>query len=118
MDRMLESWCSHAIELHFDHSEWLSDWASATQVPVFHDEALTFADPKVLPIHLGQALPKTIGFTFPESPQWSSPASKQADDLDKHVSELASKPDKKNVPLELQNQDHVSPSKPPYQATT
>lgn len=31
--------------------------------------------PRVLPIQLSQTLPKTIGFTFPESPQWIPPAS-------------------------------------------
>lgn len=30
---------------------------------------------RVLPIQLSQTLPKTIGFTFPESPQWTPPES-------------------------------------------
>jgi SNF2 family DNA or RNA helicase len=34
--------------------------------------------PKVLPIALSQTLPKTIGFSFPESPEWTAPVPKQS----------------------------------------
>ena len=39
-------------------------------------ELLTFDSLKVLPIQLSQTLPRTIGFAFPESPQWTAPEPK------------------------------------------
>ena len=45
-----------------------SDYGSA--------ESLTFDSLKVLPIQLSQTLPRTIGFAFPESPQWTAPEPK------------------------------------------
>ncbi len=39
-------------------------------------ESLAFESLKVLPIQLSQTLPRTIGFAFPDSPQWTAPEPK------------------------------------------
>ena len=39
-------------------------------------ETLAYESLRVLPIQLSQTLPRTIGFTFPDSPQWTAPTPK------------------------------------------
>jgi len=39
-------------------------------------ETLTYESMRVLPIQLSQTLPRTIGFAFPDSPQWTAPEPK------------------------------------------
>jgi SNF2 family DNA or RNA helicase len=65
LDDALSSCTSPTPTLHFALNE---TWSQTG-----FDHA--WASPRVLPIQLSPTLPKTIGFTFPESPQWTAPAS-------------------------------------------
>ena len=69
-------------ELHVDFSDFCST------------ESLSFDLLKVLPIQLSQTLPRTIGFAFPESPQWTAPEPKVS----------------KSVVLESNVQEHIDES--------
>jgi len=44
----------------------------------YGNDCIAFESLKVLPIQLSQTLPRTIGFAFPESPQWTAPEPKAA----------------------------------------
>ena len=44
----------------------------------YTNDRIAFESLKVLPIQLSQTLPRTIGFAFPESPQWTAPEPKVA----------------------------------------
>jgi len=72
------SWISE--ELHVSFSEILEDIPTLLEVGFLDSEiengfGLTpFDSLRVLPIQLSQSLPKTIGFSFPESPEWVAPA--------------------------------------------
>ena len=79
--------CSEFFErdIEFAQSELGCDWGSesidqAPQVelcssPMSQRESLQAVLPKVIPIALNCPLPKTIGFSFPESPHWLKPVS-------------------------------------------
>jgi len=79
--------CSEFFErdIEFAQSELGCDWGSesidqAPQVelcssPMSKRESLQAVLPKVIPIALNCPLPKTIGFSFPESPHWLKPVS-------------------------------------------
>jgi SNF2 family DNA or RNA helicase len=70
--------------IEFAQSELGGDWgveeiAQAPEIelctsPVSQRESLQAVLPKVIPIALNCPLPKTIGFSFPESPHWLKPA--------------------------------------------
>lgn len=77
--------CSEFFEgnIEFAKSELSFDWGTdcidqSPQVeictsPISQRESLQAVLPKVIPIALNCPLPKTIGFSFPESPHWLKP---------------------------------------------
>jgi SNF2 family DNA or RNA helicase len=78
------SWLAHDLDISLSLFEPLLP-ASPFDVVFDCDEQTgglslePFHAPKVLPIQLSQSLPRTIGFSFPESPEWSAPQTKVED---------------------------------------
>lgn len=78
------SWHSDAIDVLFADQPLNQNSCRFDEVDIefvcsSHSELIDCeqpAPPKVLPIQLSQALPRTIGFSFPESPQWTAPEPK------------------------------------------
>ena len=70
-------WFSHELAIPF--CDPIEEWYEELSIG-FADccptESITFDALKVLPIQLSQSLPRTIGFAFPESPQWTAPEPK------------------------------------------
>ena len=76
------SWSCEPWQIDFAVSTFSFEDEDGTQAKVQINPELSqykldslWQAPRVLPIQLSQTLPKTIGFTFPESPQWTPPAS-------------------------------------------
>ena len=68
------NWFSNELAIpFFDTSEGLSFELQIDFSNSCLHEALTHESLKVLPIQLSQTLPRTIGFAFPDSPQWTAP---------------------------------------------
>ncbi len=114
--------CSEFFErdIEFAQSELGCDWGSesidqAPQVelcssPMSQRESLQAVLPKVIPIALNCPLPKTIGFSFPESPHWLKPVS-----VDK-PNPAGKGPDASDTDIpeqEESNQEASNPTEPP-----
>ncbi|MCY2985611.1 MAG: DEAD/DEAH box helicase [Planctomycetota bacterium] len=72
-------WFSTGIDTH----SWspLEAWSKDISIDFaenYSNDRIAFESLKVLPIQLSQTLPRTIGFAFPESPQWTAPEPKVA----------------------------------------
>jgi len=76
---MIDSdWFSSQLDVGFDF-RMEEELACELAIPFTNEinaESLAFESLKVLPIQLSQSLPRTIGFAFPDSPQWTAPAPK------------------------------------------
>ena len=74
---ILSDWFSRELPIPFlAPSQELSDELPLGFSDCCSTDSLTFDALKVLPIQLSQTLPRTIGFAFPESPQWAAPEPK------------------------------------------
>ena len=74
---ILSDWFSRELPIPFlTPSQELSDELTLGFSDFCSTDSLTFDALKVLPIQLSQTLPRTIGFAFPESPQWTAPEPK------------------------------------------
>ena len=74
------SWAAYDLPVCF--SQWTDVLVESMPVQFVEDQSSDTWNlesqvlPKVLPIQLSQTLPRTIGFAFPESPQWTAPEPK------------------------------------------
>ena len=73
------NWFSQSSAIHFAdaHDDFLADLSIGFS-HAGSSNAISFDTIKVLPIQLSQTLPRTIGFAFPDSPQWTAPEPKKA----------------------------------------
>jgi hypothetical protein len=72
------NWFSGELAIpFFPPMEELSEDLLISFSDVCASESLAFESLKVLPIQLSQTLPRTIGFAFPDSPQWTAPEPKR-----------------------------------------
>ena len=123
--------CSEFFErdIEFAQSELGCDWGSesidqAPQVelcssPMSQRESLQAVLPKVIPIALNCPLPKTIGFSFPESPHWlkpvsvdrPTPAGKGTDASDSDILEQEEPVEEASRPTEPPKRTRLTPPK-------
>ena len=123
--------CSEFFErdIEFAPSELGCDWGSesidqAPQVelcssPMSQRESLQAVLPKVIPIALNCPLPKTIGFSFPESPHWlkpvsvdrPNPAGKGPDASDSDIPEQEEPDEESSSPTEPPKRTRLTPPK-------
>ena len=123
--------CSEFFErdIEFAQSELGCDWGSesidqAPQVelcssPMSQRESLQAVLPKVIPIALNCPLPKTIGFSFPESPHWlkpvsvdrPTPAGKGTDASDSDILEQEEPVEEASSPTEPPKRTRLTPPK-------
>ena len=89
----LEAW-SHDITVDFAEN--------------YGKDCIAFESLKVLPIQLSQTLPKTIGFAFPESPQWTTPEPKVARPAPPQVVIV----DRDKTESEIESDDYSETTKP------
>jgi len=71
-------------------------------------DCIAFESLRVLPIQLSQTLPRTIGFSFPESPQWTAPEPKVAKPAPAHVAKL----DQETIEQESESDEDLETPKP------
>ena len=123
--------CSEFFErdIEFAPSELGCDWGSesidqAPEVelcssPMSQRESLQAVLPKVIPIALNCPLPKTIGFSFPESPHWlkpvsvdrPNPAGKGPDASDSDIPEQEEPDEESSSPTEPPKRTRLTPPK-------
>ena len=123
--------CSEFFErdIEFAPSELGCDWGSesidqAPEVelcssPMSQRESLQAVLPKVIPIALNCPLPKTIGFSFPESPHWlkpvsvdrPNPAGKGPDASDSDIPEQEEPDEESSSPTEQPKRTRLTPPK-------
>lgn len=123
--------CSEFFErdIEFAPSELGCDWGSksidqAPEVdlcssPMSQRESLQAVLPKVIPIALNCPLPKTIGFSFPESPHWlkpvsvdrPNPAGKGPDASDSDIPEQEEPDEESSSPTDPPKRTRLTPPK-------
>ncbi|XZE22587.1 DEAD/DEAH box helicase [Pirellulaceae bacterium SH449] len=112
-----EDWCSDPISVEFLSSSLFdgSDAESAFECSfVDADDWSSWQTSKVLTIALTQALPKTIGFSFPESPHWNKkdePKQKPAEAP--KVSDASCEPDSKKQVAAPKQPSQLTRLRPP-----
>lgn len=118
VDVQLQETCLHAGQLHtLEVSTYATGWQgmlSRAAQPEVVSQTPANLNISVVPIKLSATLPKTIGFSFPESPNFVLPHAKQAAQVGTGVQDAAETSDEsanagRRVGLSLQRRTRIAP---------